>query len=296
VLQLSLRRTVIRQLADDEIGESRTLDFNEQLDLSLDGRQALAEDVCACANTVGGDLIFGMRETAGVASAPVPVVIADLDEELQLTNFLRDATEPPVTAGLLTRIVPIDGGHVVVLRVAGSPNAQHRVLRNGQFYLRNSVGKEPMDIGAIRTAFAFGASLVDRAFDWSNSVSRRCGSVAHRGRSPPEPLLVSHVVPVLSLTRRDAHPIEQLMAAAMHLAAGYELGRPRVNYEGAICLGAADKQHQHFGYGQLFRDGRIELVGTPSVAEAGQDLARALYPASMTTRWSDAASPRPPKP
>lgn len=99
----------------------------------------------------------------------------------------------------------------------------------------------------------------------------------------PGPLLVCHVVPVLSLTRRDAHPIEQLMAAAMHLEpaqpAGYELGRPQVNYEGAICLSAADQQHQHFAYGQLFRDGRIELVGTPSVAEVGQDGARALYPA-----------------
>lgn len=142
---------VIRELIDSEFRESRTLDFKEQLDLSRDGRQALAEDVCACANTVGGDLVFGMRETAGVASAPVPVVIADLDEELRkLTNFLRDATEPRVTTALLTRIVPIDGGHVVVLRVAGSPSAPHRVLRNGQFYLRNSVGKEPMDIHAIR--------------------------------------------------------------------------------------------------------------------------------------------------
>ncbi|MFM0068421.1 hypothetical protein [Paraburkholderia aspalathi] len=42
-----------------------------------------------------------------------------------------------------------------------SPNAPHRVLRNNQFYLRNSVGKETMDIHAIRTAFAFGDRLTD---------------------------------------------------------------------------------------------------------------------------------------
>jgi hypothetical protein len=33
---------VIRQLIDDEFRESRTLDFKEVLDLSRDGRQALA--------------------------------------------------------------------------------------------------------------------------------------------------------------------------------------------------------------------------------------------------------------
>ena len=59
--------TIIQRLIDDGFRESRTLDFKERLDLSKDGRQALAEDVCAFANAVGGDLVFGIREADGIA-------------------------------------------------------------------------------------------------------------------------------------------------------------------------------------------------------------------------------------
>ncbi|MEX3845617.1 helix-turn-helix domain-containing protein [Paraburkholderia sp. BR10882] len=119
-----VNEAIIQRLIDDAFRESRTLDFKAQLDLTRDGKQALAEDVCAFANTVGGDLVFGIREDGGVATQIVPLHIADLDEQLlALTNFLRDAVEPRVTTSLLSHAVPLaQGGHVVVLRVAPSPN------------------------------------------------------------------------------------------------------------------------------------------------------------------------------
>jgi hypothetical protein len=98
-----INEAVIRQLIDSECRESRTLDYKEQLDLSKDGRHALAEDVCAFANTVGGDLVFGMAVAtfdgdSAVASGIRPIVVDDLDAELlKLTSFLRDAVEPRVT-------------------------------------------------------------------------------------------------------------------------------------------------------------------------------------------------------
>lgn len=182
---------MISHLIDDEFRDSRTPDFTEQLDLSKDARQVLAEDVYGFASTIGGDLVFGIRETGGVASAPVPVVIANLDEERQkLTEFLRDATEPRVTTALLTRIVPIDGGCFVVLRVSPSPNAPHCVLRNGKFYLRNWVRSESTDIHAIRAAFAYVDGLTERA-------------IAFRDRllALLEDGLAQVRVPVLALTR-----------------------------------------------------------------------------------------------
>ncbi|QCP50235.1 ATP-binding protein [Trinickia violacea] len=196
----------IRQLIDHGVRESRTLDYKEQLDLSKDGRQALAEDVCAFANTVGGDLVFGIREADGVADEVMPLVIPNLDEELlKLTNFLRDVLEPRVTGSLLHRAVPLAAGaHVVVLRVGASPNAPHRVLRNNHFYLRHSGGKETMDIHAIRTAFAFADGLAERAFTFRNQrldILRNHQGPCHL---PVGPLVVVHVVPTLALTRRGA--------------------------------------------------------------------------------------------
>jgi hypothetical protein len=279
-----INEAVIRQLINDEFRESRTLDFKEQLDLTRDGKQALAEDVCAFANTVGGDLVFGVTAPGGIATEVRPVVTADLDAELlRLTSFLRDAVEPRVTTSLLSHAVPLaDGGHVVVLRVSPSTSAPHRVVRGGHFYLRNSVGKEPMDIHAIRTAFAFADSLADRTIAFRN---QRLTTLRDRFGPRPmtlNPLLVVHVVPVLSLTRRDTHTVEELKAAGVFLQrskpAGCDLGQPQVNYEGVICSTSPDVQGQYAGYAQLFRDGCIELVGALSTYMTGEPPAAVIYP------------------
>jgi len=277
---------VIRELIDSEFRESRTLDFKEQLDLSRDGRQALAEDVCAFANTVGGDLVFGIREVGGAASTIAPLRIDDLDTQLlTLTNFLRDAVEPRVTTALLSHAVPLAGGGcVVVMRVSASPNAPHRVIRSGQFYLRNPVGKEPMDIHAIRTAFAFADGLADRAIAFrERRLALLDEGFAQVRISPLRPRIVVHAVPVLALTRRDTHTVEELKAAALHLQraqpAGIQLRAPEVNYEGVVCTTSPDGDRQYSAYAQLFRDGCIELVGLLSTGDVEQPPAPTIYPA-----------------
>ncbi|WP_185643558.1 helix-turn-helix domain-containing protein [Burkholderia sp. Bp8990] len=282
-----VNEAILQQLIDDAFRESRTLDFKAQLDLTRDGRQALAEDVCAFANTVGGDLVFGIREDGGIAEEIVPLHIADLDAQLlTLTNFLRDAVEPRVTTNLLSHAVPLAaGGHVVILRVAPSPNAPHRLLRNNHFYLRNSVGKETMDIHAIRTAFAFSEGLADRAVAFRD---RRLGLLRSRQIQvplvPDQPMLVVHLVPVLSLTRREGHTIEELKAAAEDLQraqpAANPLGRPVANFEGVICTSNTDRQDQHYAFAQLFRDGCIELVSVLTTEEQGNPPLPTIFPAT----------------
>ncbi|MFL9998657.1 ATP-binding protein [Paraburkholderia sediminicola] len=256
----------------------RTLDFKEELDLSRDGRQALAEDVCAFANTVGGDLVFGMREVGGMAAEVIPLDIADIDAQLlTLTNFLRDAVEPRVTTALLSHAVPLaSGGHVVVLRVSASPNAPHRVIRSGQFYLRNSVGKEPMDIHAIRTAFAFADGLADRALAFRDRRLALLDEGFAQVRVPPlRPRIVVHAAPVLALTRRDTHTVEELKAAALYLQRASRCARPRLTTKAS----SAQPVRTANAYAQLFRDGSIELVGLLSTGDVEQPPAPTIYPA-----------------
>lgn len=263
---------VIRDLIAHRRREGRTLDFKAKLDLSDKGRQSLADDICAFANTVGGDLVFGMvgdRDgDSAVASDIDPIVVEDLDAELlKLTNFLRDAIEPRVTTTLLSHAVPLaGGGHVVVLRVGLSPNAPHRVLRNNHFYLRNSVGKETMDIHAIRTAFAFADGLVERAIRFRDDRLARLE--LNHGSIPVAdgPRVIVHVVPVLALTRQDAHSAPELLRASIGLAriksCGSKLSAARVNLDGVVCEGPRQPQRDYAGYVQLFRNGSVELIGT----------------------------------
>lgn len=275
----------IQQLIGHGVREGRTLDFKDRLDLSKDGKQALAEDVCAFANTLGGDLVIGLAPAdkaegdTAVAKSIEPVHVDNLDATLlELVSSLRDSLEPQL-ATLHAHPIRLErGGHVIVLRVGASPSAPHRVVRRGggHFFLRNSVGKEAMDIHAIRTAFAFADGLAERAFAFRNQ--RLDVLRGHQGpcHMPVAPLVVVHVVPALALTRRDVHPVEALQAAAAHLQRAkpvyYDLGPPQVNFEGVIC----STRHEHKGgarvitrpnepqvaaYAQLFREGHVEVVG-----------------------------------
>jgi predicted HTH transcriptional regulator len=138
--------------------------------------------VCAFANSLGGDLVFGIREEGGAAAGIVPLRLSNLDADLlTLTNALHDLLEPRVSGGLRAHPVPLkEGGHVIVLRVSASPGGPHRVTRDNHFYTRTSVGKAPMDIHGIRHAFAAGTALGQqiRAFrdDALARIERRgCG-------------------------------------------------------------------------------------------------------------------------
>ncbi|ANB77923.1 hypothetical protein AYM40_36910 (plasmid) [Paraburkholderia phytofirmans OLGA172] len=256
----------LQALIDHGVRESRTLDYKRDWPADRDARAELAKDVCAFANSLGGDLVFGMREEGGAAAAIVPLRLANLDAELlTLTNALRDLLEPRVSGGLHAHPVPFaSGGHVVVLRVAPSPAAPHRVTRDNHFYARTSVGKEPMDIHGIRNAFAISASLAQQVLAVRNDALARI--VRHEGPVPDLalPACVCHVVPVSAVTRPDGHDVDALRAVAAKLQTaspgGRALGQPRVNLHGVLCMGDRNEDEEQTAYAQLYRDGCVELV------------------------------------
>lgn len=253
-------------LIDHGVRESRTLDYKRGWPAERDARAELAKDVCAFANTLGGDLVFGMMEQGGVPTQLEPLQFANLDAELlAMTNALRDLLEPRVSGGLHPHPVPLAaGGHAVVLRVAPSPGAPHRVTRDNHFYARTSVGKEPMDMHGIRNAFAASASLAQQVLAFRDNALMNMV----RGEGPvPDlafPACVCHVVPVSAVTRPEGHDIDTLRAAAAHLqTAGPSqraLARAGVNLHGALCLADRDENEARPAYTQLYRDGCVELV------------------------------------
>jgi hypothetical protein len=253
----------IAALVDHEVRESRTLDYKRDWPTDKEARAELGKDVCAFANSLGGDLVFGVDdEKTGVAVRIAPVKLDNLDRELlALTSFLRDSLEPRVTGRLLAHAVPLtDGGHVVILRVAASPSAPHRVMKDNHFYTRNSVGKEPMDIHGIRHAFAAGTALGEhiRAF-----CADALGRIERRENPLPQldgPLCVCHVVPVSAFSRQDVHGIDALAVAGnvLRQAGDAHSLRPQVNLDGVACL--PHREDARRDYAQLYRNGAVELV------------------------------------
>lgn len=251
-------------LIDHGVRESRTLDYKRDWPADRDARTELAKDVCAFANTHGGDLVFGMLEQGGVAARLEPLQFADLDADLlALTDALRDLLEPRVSGGLHAHPVPLaTGGYVVVLRVAPSPAAPHRVTRNNHFYARTSVGKEPMDLHGIRNAFAASASLTQQVLAFRDDAHTRWLRDEKSAAALQLPAFFCHVVPVSAFSRRDVHGIDALVEAAPALLAGFttQMARVQINLDGVVCRPHPEAHSQDCA--QLFRNGAVELLYT----------------------------------
>src|SRR5262249_6408462 len=128
-------------------------------------RTEFAEDVASLANTVGGDLVFGVQEVGGVATAILGVAVPDPDAEiLRLESIIQSSIEPRI-AGVRMRAIQGGPNPVLVVRVPRGWWGLHMVKNDGlqRFVGRNSAGKYRLDVQQIRAGFLSGADLAERA-------------------------------------------------------------------------------------------------------------------------------------
>jgi len=158
--------TDIEVLKDNGVAEGHFLDFKATgVGSSHDERREFLADASAFANASGGDIIYGVAESAGVAIGVPGYDLPDPDkEELRLKSLLRDGVEPRLTnAGI--RWLTMGGTRgVLLVRIPRSWVAPHRVTLQGhdKFYLRDSNGKHPMNVDELRRAFTLSESMAER--------------------------------------------------------------------------------------------------------------------------------------
>ena len=115
------------------LSESRYLDFKSApVGTSYEDRREFLADVSSFANASGGDLVFGITEQDGAASAAPGITVADADKEkLRLGGLIRTGLEPRLTYFEI-EWVQVNGnlGYLVV-RVPRSWTAPHRVTLQG---------------------------------------------------------------------------------------------------------------------------------------------------------------------
>ncbi|MGK9486441.1 AlbA family DNA-binding domain-containing protein, partial [Bacillus tropicus] len=81
--------------------EGTTIEYKENVDLkSASGKKEFARDVTSFANTIGGDMIIGVKEDEGVVtSVPGMKIDMSLDDYAQaIENTLRDTIEPQLSS------------------------------------------------------------------------------------------------------------------------------------------------------------------------------------------------------
>ncbi|MBT2246263.1 ATP-binding protein [Sphingobium sp. BHU LFT2] len=159
----TIDETVLQGLIENQVSESRDLDFKRELPGGGDEatREFLA-DVTAFANAQGGNIVFGMDEENGLAARLTGVETDDPDAAiLRLEGKLQTGVEPRLI-GVRSKWVPLANGRgALVLRIPGSLNAPHRVTYKGgaRFFGRNSRGKYELDVHDLRHAFTQSVQL-----------------------------------------------------------------------------------------------------------------------------------------
>jgi hypothetical protein len=280
-----INAATLQALIDNAVPEGPMLEYKrDPYTRAPQDRREFLKDVTAFANASGGHLVIGVDEAEGVARAIAPIAGLDLDEEMRrMEQMLLNGVEPR-TIGIRMRVIPVSGGHCIVLRIPGSWNPPHRVTTDGinRFYFRHTTNSAEMSVEELRVLFNRGATAQERAFEF-----RRERLALIEAGNTPVPIqvrpatLVLHIVPVLARQQvvfPNYHQNANLLRPWQPLRI-QNGSTPRYNFEGLVIYDSTPLQSYYL---QLFRTGAVEAVQSGIGAEhrlPAQHLERLLFDA-----------------
>ena len=275
----------LHHLVENIVQERKTLEYKAALPDNSDGdKKEFLADVSSLANTEGGDLVFGLKETGGVLQSDIGLTIANSDTEIaRLENIVRDGIFSRI--GLEMRAVDVGSGKkVIIVRTKASLDAPHRVIFKGhdKFYKRNSNGKYAMDVGELRSTFLQSGELIERIRRFR--ISRIADIKAGETPVPiPDPSTFSavHILPLTAFT--TSFRIAPKLLLELKEGKHPSLFRPprgsgwnhRINLEGAVAY-APDRNGATLTYTQLYGDGKIEALDDLTLPRRTQTEAKVL--------------------
>jgi hypothetical protein len=257
----------LQALIANAVAEGKTLDYKRELPGGADkNRIDFLADVSSFSNTAGGDIIFGMDEAQGSATAIVGLTVSDIDETQRQINSVIEAGLEPRIRYVLKVVNCQSGKPVIVLRMERSWNGPHRVIFKGhdKFYGRNSGGKYALEVAELRSAFLLNSSVEERirAFriDRVNTLYNN---------DTPIPFLagdkvILHCMPLESFAGRPKYDVLQYANGGQYMripsfnenAATYR----RINLNGVIRYNVTVGEQPTNAYTQIYRNGVIEAV------------------------------------
>lgn len=255
--------TAVTDLVGQQVRESRSVEFKVA---QAERTDEFLADVSALANTIGGEIFYGVREEQGVAVEAPGIDLTNPDEEIQrLENCLRTGMDPRIP-GVAIEWLPLAGSRGFLhVRVERSWLGPHRVMANSRYYRRGDSQKYPMDSSQIREAILQTETLTDRVKRFRDERT----ALILSGDSPiamaDGPRLIVHLLPQSAFTspklidlNRSSRWIGPLrMSSYSHNTLRTLEGL--VSYSGDL--------EQTTAYSLLFRDGCIEGVMSMGAAE-----------------------------
>lgn len=260
----------INYLVENNIQERKTLEYKSVLPNNSDGdKKEFLADISSLANTEGGDLIYGIKEVAGILQKDIGFVTQNIDADIaRLHNLIRDGISPRIIVEIKT-LDCVDGRKIFILRTKASVEFPHRVIfgAHDKFYRRNTNGKYAMDVGELRGAFNRSGELSERIKSFR---SQRIFDIKS-GETPKQlndasSFFAIHIIPMSAFSTSFSIGSEKLLSLrnAQHAnsfcplyASGWSY---RINLDGVVAYSHSGETIRN--YTQLYRDGRIEAIET----------------------------------
>ncbi len=151
----------LQYLIDEERIEKKVLEYKSETPRNSDSeKKEFLADVSSFANTIGGDIIYGVIENrnTGKPEKLEGIEIENVDHEiLRLDHIMRDGIEPNIPSSALNikEIQLKNSKYILIIRIIRSWLNPHRVSFKAwdRFYTRSTNGKYRYDVQELRAAF-----------------------------------------------------------------------------------------------------------------------------------------------
>jgi Putative DNA-binding domain len=292
---IELDATTLARLKNT-MGESTTLDFKRELpERSHNGSREFLKDLCAFANTHGGDLVFGIVEQNGVAVDVPGIEAADPGAEQERLEQIAcsDGIEPRLPRPEFCRIEVGTGRFVFVVRVSQSWTAPHRVSLqgHGHFYARGATTTFAMNVQQLREAFTAAGSRIQRIREFRAERLRQIGGnvpvrllQTDRATGMAPSLAVLHLVPLQSFAPAslslDVARLSEKIRKFYPIRFSENDGSSRLNLEGQVNFAGqvGSKPAEYRAYTQVYRSGCVEAVWALSSRRVEEHQFECIYP------------------
>lgn len=193
----------ILALKENGVPEGKTIDYKLELNLKAKAdKKEFAKDIASFLNTIGGDLIIGVKEKEGVITDLPGIEVTDRDKfSLLIENSLRDLVKPRLI-GLEINYYPVgnadENKYILHFRVPQSYIGPHFV--SDSFFARNSVGTYPLEYTEIKQKFTLSNQLNEQIRNYHLQRIMKIKADEGYFELREGPAVLIHVVPLQSFS------------------------------------------------------------------------------------------------
>jgi len=240
--------------------EIKSLDFKRIIKIDNDAeKEEFLADISSFANSVGGNIIYGIEEENGLATNLCGFKTDNIDSLiLKIENLLRDSIKPRINNIGVKSLKLENNDFILLIRIPKSWNSPHMIDFKGKtkFYARNSAGKYKMDVDEIRTSFSLSESITEKI----KSFRRERLSIIESGETPiilkNKAKIVLHMIPFNSIGKSENYDLSFLINQETRKPLRTIIAES-INYNYNVD-GLILHDPNNFSYTQIFRQGMIE--------------------------------------